>query len=146
MNQLVYTMFMTNNWASFRVLWKENLVKHKKNSTYQYGYLQNFLLLFTSLLTAKFAEDSPVLARISFIFLKNILKQTWNFFNTKFPPQSKDWKSSYQAKQVLALFWNLIDLLFVYNSVKGVRVTKILKEILFERTWGNVESKKCFCR
>ena len=30
MRQLVYTMFITNKWASFHSLWKENLVKFRK--------------------------------------------------------------------------------------------------------------------
>ena len=37
--------------------------------------LQNFLLLFMSLLTAKFVKNSHIWARIYFIFLKNVLKQ-----------------------------------------------------------------------
>ena len=37
--------------------------------------LQNFLLLFMSLLTAKSVKNSHIWARIYFIFLKNVLKQ-----------------------------------------------------------------------
>ena len=97
-------------------------------------WLLNFLSLFMYLLTAKLAEKSLASARIFFIFLKNVQKQTWGIlFNIKFSPQSIDWKSSYLLKQVLALFWNLINLLFAHNSVKGVRVTKILKDIMLER-------------
>ena len=32
--QLVYTMFISNNLASFRLWWNENLVKHQKLSKY----------------------------------------------------------------------------------------------------------------
>ena len=34
MTQLVYTMFIINNCASFHLCWKENLVKHQKVSKY----------------------------------------------------------------------------------------------------------------
>ena len=32
MTQLIYTMFISNNCASFHLLWKENLVKYQKVS------------------------------------------------------------------------------------------------------------------
>ena len=50
-------------------------------------YLQNFLLLFISLLVAIFVKKSHIEDRIYFIFLKNVLRQTVNCFNTKFGPQ-----------------------------------------------------------
>ena len=50
-------------------------------------------------------------ARIFFIFLKTFLKQTWNAFNTKFQPQWKDRKSSYQVRQILGLFSDFIALI-----------------------------------
>ena len=97
--QLVYTMFISNNRASFHLWWKENLVKHQKVSKYyENDCLQNFLLLFMSLLTAKFVKNSHILARIYFISLKNALKQTCNFFDTKFGIQWKDGRSSYQVR------------------------------------------------
>ena len=34
MRQLVYTLFSTNNHASFHLWWKENLVKYQKFSKY----------------------------------------------------------------------------------------------------------------
>ena len=56
-NQLVYTMFVTNNWALFHLWWKEDLVKHQKVSKYyENDCLQNFLLLFMSLLTASIVK------------------------------------------------------------------------------------------
>ena len=57
----------------------------------------------------------------------------WNFFNTKFLPQWKDWSSSYQVKQVIALFCNLNAVMLGYYSSKDLRVTEIVKEIMFER-------------
>ena len=49
-----------------------------------------------------------LIARIYFILLKNVLKQTWNSFNTKLRPLRKDWNSTYQVIQVLAIFLSLI--------------------------------------
>ena len=43
--------------------------------------------------------------------------------------------------QVLALFGNLIRLIFDKNTVKGFRATKIFKEIKFEGRWDELESK-----
>ena len=64
-----------------------------------------------SLLTALIVKNSHILGRIYFIFLKNILNQTWKAFNTKFGPQWKDRKSSYQVRQVLAVFCKLVALI-----------------------------------
>ena len=75
--------------------------------------LQNFLLHFMSLSTAKFVKKSRIMARLYFIFVKNILNQPWKAFNTKFQPQSKDQNSSYQVRQTFALFFNLIALTLV---------------------------------
>ena len=81
-------MFITNNRPSFHLWGKENLVKHQKLSKYyENDCLQNFLLLFMSLLTAKFVKNSHIWARVYFIFLKNVLKQSCICFNTKFQPQ-----------------------------------------------------------
>ena len=57
-----------------------------------------------------FTKKSLLTARLYFIFLKNVLKQTWNAFNTKFQHQWKDHKSSYQVRQIFALSCNLIAL------------------------------------
>ena len=43
-------------------------------------------------------KNSPVLAGIYFIFLKNALDQTWMSFNTKLETQWKDPESSYQDR------------------------------------------------
>ena len=97
-------------------------------------------------LMAKFVKKGHVLGRIYFIFLKNILKQSWDTFNTKFGPQWKDQKSSYQVRQILAIFSNLTAIFLVWNSLNGLRVTKNVKEIMFEGVWGKLESKAGFQR
>ena len=88
-----------------------------------------------SLLTALIVENSHIYARVYFIFLKIVLKQAWKYFNTKFRPQWKDLQSSYQVRIILALFCNLIALILGENCVEGLRVTKIVKEIKFQRVW-----------
>ena len=121
--QLVYTIFITNYRVLFHMLWKENLVKHEKFSTYfENKCLQFFIiimfffcffcfflyfLLFMSLSTAPIVKKT-YLAGIYFIFLKNVLKQTWKSFNTKFRPQCKDRETSLPVKQILVLFCNLL--------------------------------------
>ena len=75
--QLVYTMFITNNHASFHLWGKEYLVKYQKVSKhYVQDCLQNFLLLFMILFTASIVKGSHILAGIYVIFLKNILDQS----------------------------------------------------------------------
>ena len=63
------------------------------------------------LLTAPIVENSNISARTYFTFLKNLLKQTWKSFNTKFQAQWKDRKNSYKVRQILELFGNLILLI-----------------------------------
>ena len=60
------------------------------------------------LLTINFVKYSNILRRIFLIFLTNILKQTWNSFNTNFQYHWKDQKSSYQVRLILGLFSHLI--------------------------------------
>ena len=43
---------------------------------YEHDSLQNFILLFMSLLTALIVKTSHMLAGIYYIFLKNVLDQT----------------------------------------------------------------------
>ena len=69
MRQLVYTIFIANNHASFQNL--ENLVKHEQVSKYyEHGCLQNFLLIFMFLLTAPIFKSSLLLAGDYFMLLK----------------------------------------------------------------------------
>ena len=65
------------------------------------------------LLTVIFVKHGHIKATIFFIFMKNVVKQTRNFFNTKFQPQRKDRKSSYQVRQILGPFRHLIALSLV---------------------------------
>ena len=55
-------------------------------------------------------------------------------------------ESSYQVRQILGIFRDLIALILGYNSVKGFRVSKNVKEIKFEGVWCDLESKESFQR
>ena len=91
-------------------------------------------------------KNSHISARISFIFLKVVLKGSWISFNTKFRPQWKDLKSSYKVRQSLAPFCHLNSLILGQSSAKGLRVIKNDKEIKFEGVWREIESKQSFQR
>ena len=137
MRQLAYTMFISNNRSSFHSWWNESLVKDQKIvwKYYEKNCLQNFYFLFMSLLAAKFIKKSHMYTRVYFIFLKNILKQTWKSFNTKSWPRWKDGKSSKWVRQLLASFSNLIALILSENCAKGLSHTKIISSIKFEGVW-----------
>ena len=99
-----------------------------------------------SLLTAWIVKNNNF-AAICFIFLKNVLHYyTGKAFNTKFRPQWKDRESSYQVRLILAPFCKLVSLILSYNCFKGLRVTKIVKQIRFEGFMGNLETRNCFQR
>ena len=71
---------------------------------------EQFSFAFYLLLTAEFVIKSHIQLRVYVVFLMNILKEIWMYFNARFKPQSKDWKDSYQVRIILALFWRLISL------------------------------------
>ena len=84
---------------------KEKFVKTLKSPKMSYKWLSTkFSFPFLFFLTSKFGKKSHIYARILFIFLKNVLKQNWNSFNTKFILPGKDGKNSYKVKQNLRFF------------------------------------------
>ena len=147
MRQLVYTILISNNCSSLHLWWTENLVKLQQVSKYdEKDCLQIFLLLLMSLLETKFVKNSHILGKIYLIFLKNVLKKTRNSFNTKFQAQWKACSSSYQLKQILAVFFDLISLILGQSSVEVLGVNEIVKEIKFEGVLDKLKSKKIFQR
>ena len=55
----------------------ENFLNHQNVSKYyEHNCLQDFLLIFRSLLTALIIKDNNILTGIYLIFLKNILQKT----------------------------------------------------------------------
>ena len=104
-------ILLLNNRQSFHLWRMENLVKHRKiPKYYETDCLQNFLLRYMFLIITNFVKDNHIQARIWFIFLKNLLNQTWNAFNTKFQHLWKNWKSSYQLRESFAPPCNLFAL------------------------------------
>ena len=122
MRQLVYIMFVTNNHASFHLRWK-------------------VFFRFLCLLTALIVRNSHILPG-NYFYLS---KQTSYTFNTKFGPQwKKDRESIYQVRQILARFCISVALIVGLNWIKGLRVTKIVKQIKFEGVSGELEVQKLF--
>ena len=99
-----------------------------------------------SLLEIKFVKNSHILGKIYLIFLKNVLKQTRNSFNTKFQAQWKACSSSHQIKQISAVFCDLIPVILGQSSVEVLGVTEIVKESKFEGVLDKLKSKKIFQR
>ena len=96
LRHLVYPIFICKNPTSSHLKWKENFIKHQKVWCYwEVDCLQIILMVFMSLLRAKFVRNSHIWARTYFFFLKDSLKQISNSFNTKFWNHLKDPKSRY---------------------------------------------------
>ena len=75
-----------------------------------------------------------------------IVDQISKAFNTKFGPQWKGCKNTYQVKQVLSLLSKFVTLFLDENYVKDLRVIKIVKQIKFEGKWGELEANFYFGR
>ena len=128
MRQLLYNMFITSNVDLFYFWSKKNLVKHQKASKYcDQDCQKNFLLHFMSLLAAPIFKNSYVWLKFILSFSENILDQTSKAFNTKFGPQWKDKKSSYQLKQILQLFLKI-----TYSSFE----LKVLESPKLQNKWS----------
>ena len=94
-----------------------------------------FMLLWTPI----FVQNSNISATIFFIFLKNLLKQTRNSFDTKFQLQGKDLRGNYQVKENFRNFCQLVIIVLGQNNVKGLKVTKCLKK---NYDWRGLEREK----
>ena len=94
-------------------------------------------------LTVKLIKNSHIDACIFFIFLKNVLNQTWSSFNTKFQPHWKDLKRSYQVWQVLGHFLALNCSKFSLNQVrKALELTRKSKKLNLKGVLDELESKE----
>ena len=95
------------------------------------------------LLPTKFAKNSNIWARIFFIFLKHVLKQTWNRFNTKFQPQWKYRKSSYQVRQVIGLCCHLAALILGVKTVsKTLELRRISNKLSLKESGASYNQEK----
>ena len=96
--------------------------------------------------SSNFWKQSFFWLKFTLSFKKHVLNQTSKAFNTKFGPQWKDCKSNYQVKQTLSLLCIFVTVILDENYVKGLSVTKIVKQIKFEGDWGKLEAKYFFQR
>ena len=58
----------------------------------------------------------------------------------------KSWEKQLPSKANIRTFLSLTALILGQNSVKDIKVTKIVKEIKFEGVWGELELKKTLQR
>ena len=126
--------FITNNHASFPLWWKESLLKHQKVSKYyKFDCLQVFLLFFMFSFTALIVKSSHIFAGICFINENRVQDHTWKDFNTKFGLQWKYRESSYQRRQILALFWKYVTPILRFY----VTVQKLSNISNLEGSWSS---------
>ena len=119
------------------------LVKHQKASKYyETDCLQNFLLLCLFLLIAKLGKNIHIYAMFIRILLLNVLKQTWNFFNTKFQSQWKDQKIIYLVRSVVGLFYHLTALILGYKNLKGLTYNSKYLRLTFVFSWNRAQREK----
>ena len=72
--------FITSNYSSFHLWWKKNLLNYQKVSKYyEHDCLQNFILLFMSLLTVLIVKNAHILAW-SWLFQKKCYRSNLKGF------------------------------------------------------------------
>ena len=100
---------------------------------------QNFLSLFVFLLKIKFVKNFHIQDRVLFICLKKSLKEGSSYFYNKFQLQWTEGKSHYKVRHMLGLTCQLIALVLLENSAKGLRVIKNVKALIFKGFWDALE-------
>ena len=101
MKNLVYTMFITNNHASFRLWWKEHIVKYQEVSKY---YVHDCTVLFRDWLECL---ESFVKFDSSFFDKCGILPEMFNFRNLKF---EKYFIFNFKRRELLSLIKSKSDI------------------------------------
>ena len=101
MKNLVYTMFITNNHASFRLWWKEHIVKYQEVSKY---YVHDCTVLFRNWLECL---ESFVKFDSSFFDKCGILPEMFNFRNLKF---EKYFIFNFKRRELLSLIKSKSDI------------------------------------
>ena len=97
-----------------------------------------------SLLTYWIVKNSHILAGTYFIFLKNVLYQTWKAFKAKFGPQWKDRESKYQVRQILTLFCELVAKVKTMSEV--LQLQKSWNKSNLKESGDGVGAGNCFQR
>ena len=102
--------FITSNYSSFHLWWKKNLLNYQKVSKYyEHDCLQNFILLFMSLLTALIVKNSHILAW-SWLFQKKCHRSNLKGF------QYQIWKSVKRSGKWLSRKTNFSAFLWISCS------------------------------
>ena len=102
---------------------------------------KNFFCFLCLNYQLQFLKTVIFLAEVYFIFLKTFTHHASRAFNTKFGPQWEELESTSQVKQIFACFFKLVSLILGWNSIKVLRVIKIVKQIKFEGAWWQPRSK-----
>ena len=102
-----------------------------------------------SSLRVPYFENSNFVAKIYFIFLKTPTRSNFKWFQyqiwTSVKSSSKTSISS-KTNFITSLQISYSNIRLKLLNAKGFRVTKTVKQIKFEGTWGELEAKYCFQR
>ena len=125
--------------------WNENLPIYQiVLKYYEHDCLENLFSFFLSLVTTSFVKKSQFLTGIYFISLRK--HRILNLKGFQYQIWSSVKRSGkYLLSQILALFWILFTLILTWNCVKGLRNTKIFKQMKFEGGWCEF-NQKAGCR
>ena len=138
MRQLVYTMLITNNLASFHFWGKESLVKSQKVLKYFFhNYFQNFLLFFIFLLIALIVKKR----HFGFEFTLSFQKQFW----TKLKSLSIANLDLTEKIRKVLIKQDKTEIFFQL-SLKSLIVTEIVQKCKTEGGCGELETKNYFQR
>ena len=97
-----------------------------------------------SLSTAPNVKNNHTLAEKHYISLEKVLDQIWKSFNINFRPQWKVRKSSYGARQFLALSCNSAVLIWGKNRVKELRPKKLSNNSTLKMPRASYKHKTAF--
>ena len=116
-------------WHYFICGKKENLIKHQKTSTYfENDCLQNFLLIIISLLAAPVVKKTHIESKIYLAFVKKHSKTNLKVYSYKIPTKVKRLEKQLSSKANFSRFLSLFKSNFRLNCLKGLRITKVVKE------------------
>ena len=128
MRQLIYTMFITNNRASFLLWWVENLAKHQKISKYcgngcqastncaPKGYEHTATPQLEHGMTKVYHNKVQVVLYIQLVTIKFVWMDQISAYILLFP-RLYETDMNYSSDQshcetVLCLYWTIVKLLF----------------------------------
>ena len=98
-------------------------------------------MLFMSFLTVAVVKNSHILPGIYFIFVKEHPRPNWKVLQCQIWTSVKRSKKKLSSNTNFSTFLQLCGSNFRLQLFKDLRVTKIVKQIKFEGTWGKLEAK-----